>query len=130
MLSPPPRRACLLIFIPTLRYLYALIRSLQSLLFSRLASKQVPLSQHSLIKKELLSLNQFNSRSLVSLKELFCVSLVLGSPALFAILQLHPHQNWIEGKITHLQSADSVLPNTTQNAIGCLDHKGTFLDHS
>jgi len=54
---------------------------------------------------------------------------LLGSPELHTILQLWPHQDWVEGKEDLPQPAGNALCDVPLDPIGLLDHKGTLLAH-
>ncbi|PKU36140.1 hypothetical protein llap_13557 [Limosa lapponica baueri] len=57
------------------------------------------------------------------------VLLELGSPELDPVLQMGPHQGSVKGQDNLSRPAGHILPDTPQDAIGLLGHKGTLLAH-
>ena len=107
---------------PSIRYLYTLIRSSHSLLFSKLNSQ---LSQPLLASQILYSL----------IFMVFCIHSSMSTSLSyweFRTARNTPdvsHQCWVEGNDYLPSPEGNTLTNVAQKAVGFLCHKGTFLAH-
>lgn len=83
------------------------------------------LYQSLLVWKMLQSLNHLCGPFLDSL-EYVHIFLVLGNPEPGTVLQVWHHQCWVKGKDHFPWTAGGALPNTAQDTISLLCHKGTL----
>ncbi|KAK4825444.1 hypothetical protein QYF61_027474 [Mycteria americana] len=91
-------------------------------------AKQPQLPQPLLIRLLLQTLHQLRCPSLDTLQHLN-VSLVVGGPKLNTEFEVRPHQCRVQGHDHFPGPAGHAIFDTSQDAIGFLDHLGTLLAH-
>ena len=107
------------------RHCKAAVRSPHSLLFSRLNS---PTSQPVLMREVFHPLDHLCGPTLDALQQV-CVSPVLRTPHLHAVLQVRPHQRRAEGQDHLLCPADHTAFDAAQDMVGFLGCESTLLAH-
>ncbi|KAK4831815.1 hypothetical protein QYF61_019245 [Mycteria americana] len=93
-----------------------------------MCAKQSQFPQPLLIRLLLQTLHQLRCPSLDTLQHLN-VSLVVRGPKLNTIVEVRPHQCRVQGHDHFPSPAGHAIPDTSQDAIGFLDHLGSLCAH-